>query len=274
MVARRQSSYVKASEFARGLLRRLVDLCVDAVRDRRTSKRWNEETFNRYDSKIFAITDRIRKRYPTQPILSDISIDGRLDFDDHPILSSRDLVEAWEVNDRLNAFYHLAREGAFADFRRCALPTCARYFYPLRPERLYCSPECQRKHYKQDPDRQREAARYQKDYYHDYQSAEAMRIKARFGIKALHERREQRLRSAKLKTSKSHPSNKNERFADARRISTDAAAPRAKRASKTAKRDLTFSDLAELFLDASKRKREARSASKKTAARIPGKGRR
>jgi hypothetical protein len=124
-----------------------------------------------YVEKINLIVNRIREHYPAGPQLRDFAgPDGRIVFVDRPIVSPpSDLSrfsEVHEANYVLKQYRLLTDEGAFADFRRCALKTCDKYFFPLRPERRYCSDVCQAKHYMQNPLRGKKNAADQKVYYY------------------------------------------------------------------------------------------------------------
>jgi len=66
----------------------------------------------------------------------------------------------------LKQWRFLVKGRAFAAFRRCALRTCNKYFFPLRPERRYCSDACQGKDYMDDPLRTKKNAAYQKVNYY------------------------------------------------------------------------------------------------------------
>jgi hypothetical protein len=176
--ARADVRAVRADAFARDLLRPLVELTVDLACElqKQAKKRLRFEIFERYARKIDPILKGIVEQYPTQPTLSDFSdFTGIPMFLYRPIPSGRDYAKALAVSSRLEEFLWLASEGVFADFRRCALPTCASYFYPLRPERLYCSPGCQRTHYKQSPEYKKKNREYQRAYYRAHFSSEAKR---------------------------------------------------------------------------------------------------
>jgi hypothetical protein len=167
--ARVELRHARAEAFARGIFRPLVDLTVDLTKELQQQKRRSLrfKIFEAYSLKIDTILKRIVEEYPTQPKLSDFSdVNGIPVFSHHPIYSGRHYEKALAVSDRLRHFLWLADEGVFADFRRCAFPTCTNYFYPLRPERLYCQDACQRQRYLQDPRRKDKNAADQKVHYY------------------------------------------------------------------------------------------------------------
>jgi hypothetical protein len=159
------------------------------------------ETSARYCRTINPILKRIRRLYPTEcqlVICPDLDVPA---FSDEPAVHESEtrgwgerIHEITRAQDGMDWFRLLARDGAFSDIRRCALTTCSKYFFPLRPERRYCSDRCQRKDYKQSSEYKEQTANYQKAYYEDYASPEAKKYKARYGMAALHERRERRQR--------------------------------------------------------------------------------
>jgi hypothetical protein len=71
-----------------------------------------------------------------------------------------------DLQVRLDGFRFLAEQGAFADFCRCALPTCGKSFFSLRRKRRYCSDACQRVHYSQSPERKRKNREHVLAFYH------------------------------------------------------------------------------------------------------------
>jgi hypothetical protein len=117
------------------------------------------------------------RRYPVQPaLLFDPDEDRAPTFDEFPLAPApkgRDeeefVDEISAVQDGRDRFLLLAHHRAFADFRRCALPACGKYFFPLRPERRYCSKACQRVHYR-GPEQEKKNAKYQKEYYRRWHS--------------------------------------------------------------------------------------------------------
>jgi hypothetical protein len=161
------------------------------------------ETSVRYCRTINPILRRIRRLYPTECQLvigPDLDVPA---FSDEPAVHQSE--HSWgeridkitRAQDGMDWFRLLARDGAFSDIRRCALMTCNKYFFPLRPERRYCSDKCQRKHYKQSAEYKTQTANYQKAYYEDYGSTEAKKYRARHGMAALHRRHEERQRERK-----------------------------------------------------------------------------
>jgi len=175
-------------EFARGLIRPLVEVTLDYLRKRQKQKRKSREvrfsTFERYIDDMAPLLNVIEKRYPTRPAVDDETFwTGRpafiyelipLDRHDRSELASG---KADEVMERLNQFFRLGREGAFAAFRRCVLPKCGNYFYALRPERRYCSKACQRNHYMQHPLRPKKSAADQKVYYYAHKILDLGKVK-------------------------------------------------------------------------------------------------
>lgn len=188
--ARFDATSARADAFARDLLRPLVELTVDAAREMRRigtgraqQKRARFNAFERYCGKIEPLFQRIEEQYPTQSMVRDsMAVTGIPTFFRHPMPSSRRDVfgslayaKLVAVSERLDEFFRLADEGIFAHFDRCALPSCRNYFYALRPERRYCSDGCQRKGHLQDPERKKQAAAYQRDYYRKFLSIEAVK---------------------------------------------------------------------------------------------------
>jgi hypothetical protein len=126
--------------------------------------------------KINAILMWIQEQFPVGLHMSDWpNPDGMPMFLDRPIVTPAAkekgsehalFEEAHAASYALKQFRFLADRRAFADFRHCALPTCRKLFFPLRPERLYCSDACQGKYYMKDPLRaKRNAAAQKVNYY-------------------------------------------------------------------------------------------------------------
>ncbi len=170
--ARADLRTAKADAYARDLLRPLVDLRIALAAEMRTQKRESGrfEVAGRYSSQIDTMVQRIEKRHPTQSKLCDFTNMMQPEFRRVPISQGRDVAKDLAVSERLEQFFWLSDEGVFADFRRCALPSCAQYFYPLRPERLYCSAGCQRIQYKQSPEYKKRNREYQREYYRQWLS--------------------------------------------------------------------------------------------------------
>jgi hypothetical protein len=162
------------------LTRLTVDLAWELRADRTPGRRGLDKRFKifvRYSRKIDPILTRIVREYPAQPaMIFDPDQDDVPTFDDLPMTPAspgQDMQEFMDdvsqAQDRMDQFRLLARHHAFADFRRCALPACGKYFFPLRPERRYCSKACQREHYR-GPEQEKENAEYQKEYYRRWNS--------------------------------------------------------------------------------------------------------
>jgi hypothetical protein len=167
----------RAKKFALDRIRPLVELILDCKRDLQKQKKSARfDTFEKYEGKFGELLNEMVKRYPIQPILSSetfatgnptfgfdynpIPKDGREIFFTQAYQNGRELIE------RLNEVILLASEDVFASFRRCALPSCGKYFYALRPERCYCSKRCQRNQYMEHPLRTKKNAADQKVYYY------------------------------------------------------------------------------------------------------------
>lgn len=168
----------------------LTQLTVDLARELRTdSTRGSRGRYKRftitagYLVKINPMLERIVRKYPALPQLV-VSPDR----DDAPTLmdmpphsrilsyksSSREnarrddllIAETRAAYNGMDQYQLLAKHCAFEAFRRCALPTCGKYFFPLRPETLYCSKGCWREHYMEDPQRkEKNAAEKRVNYY-------------------------------------------------------------------------------------------------------------
>jgi hypothetical protein len=133
------------------------------------------ETTMLYARKIDPIVKRIVRKYPTEPRL--IYCPDRSDsptFSDEPVYEGKRsydhefgaVYETFPPEVRMEQFRLLAKHGAFADFRRCALRSCNKHFFPLRSEGRYCSKSCQRTHYMKAPERKKQNAADQKVYYY------------------------------------------------------------------------------------------------------------
>jgi hypothetical protein len=196
-----------ANEFARSLIRPLMEVTLGYVRKCQKQKRKSERfrTFEEYVDNMAPLLHAIEKRYPTQPAVGDETFGtGRPTFVYELIPKGRrdrgglDFEKSRILTERLNLFFLLGREGAFAAFHRCALPTCGNYFHALRPERRYCSKRCQRNQYMEHPLRTKKNAADQKVYYYTRKILDLVKVKA---VNAAHqkayERAEKALKSAK-----------------------------------------------------------------------------
>ncbi len=140
-----------------------------------------EVSHTRGDQKRYATIQRYREKI--NPILTGIQRHKALvqlrdfpDPDGMPVLHETHAISAsglppWfetalAASYVLKQFDFLYKSRTFASFRRCALPTCRNLFFPLRPERRYCSDACQGKDYMQDPLRTKKNAAYQKVNYY------------------------------------------------------------------------------------------------------------
>jgi hypothetical protein len=171
----------RADAFARELLRPLVELTVIVRKELKEQKTRRRRAYilARYSPQIARILRRIREDYPTGPNLNEFSASmGDLEY---RYSSLRDDAKAAAVNSRLEQFLWLDEEGVFDQFRRCALPECAKYFYSLRPEGIYCSGRCQRTHYKRSDEYKEKNREYQRNYYRDFLSVRAKRKELRHG---------------------------------------------------------------------------------------------
>jgi hypothetical protein len=157
-----------------------VDLAWELRADRTPGRRGlykRGEIYVRYSRQINPLWEQIVQRYPVQPaLIFSPDQDRAPTFDELPLgpaPKGRDeeefVDEISAVQDGKDRFLLLAHHRAFADFRRCALPACGKYFFPLRPERRYCSKACQREHYR-GPEQEKENAEYQKEYYRRWNS--------------------------------------------------------------------------------------------------------
>jgi hypothetical protein len=179
-----------ANEFARGLIRPLVEVTLDYVRKWEKQKRKSEDvrfrTYDEYVGNMEPLLYAIEKRYRTQPTIADETmVTGRPTVVYEPISWTRrvfpwadlEFAKSRVLTERREQFSRLARDGAFAAFHRCALPTCGNYFHALRPERRYCSKGCQRKQYVEHPLRAKKTAADQKVYYYTHKVLELAKIK-------------------------------------------------------------------------------------------------
>ena len=144
-------------------------------------------TVQRRRPPIESILTRIHEEYPSRLHLLDrTSPDGMPLFRDRPAslgatrtktqrgarqldalgIEFQMLSRGTVVAAALRRFRFLYEHGAFAKFRRCALPTCKRYFFPQRTEARYCAKACQRQHYLQDPSRKNKNAADQRVHYY------------------------------------------------------------------------------------------------------------
>jgi hypothetical protein len=130
-------------------------------------------TFDLHQKKNNSILARIDRKYPSRLQLVGFWDDGAgrhegpnsgPDYREKPI--GRYRRDAEDVLTALRRFRLIAEYGFFANFSQCSLSTCGKYFYPLRPERRYCSDACQRTAYVQDPGRKDKNAADQKVYYY------------------------------------------------------------------------------------------------------------
>jgi hypothetical protein len=177
--AREFAKWLEADEEPQDLFRPLVDLAMAHTKYERENPRGltlePSDPFNLYKTKIDRILGRIQKRYPCQLKLVDWGDkSGKPFYARQPVRWTRR--EAWEACVMLDAFELLANAGAFAVFKRCALPACSKCFFALRLHRRYCSDACQRTHYDESPKRTDANRKYQKRHYREYLSAEAKRM--------------------------------------------------------------------------------------------------
>ncbi len=192
----------------------LTQLTVDHVREQRTVRSRGllkrHTTGLPYVKKINLILVRIQEQYPVRLQMRDFAApDGRIVFHDRPIITPsaekacarapqrfaraaaerKRFEKLGEKMDRfdeahtasyaLKMFHFLADHDAFAAFRRCELRACGKYFFPLRPERCYCSKGCQRKHYMEDPKRKDKNAAEQKVNYYTHKVTDLAKLAAK-----------------------------------------------------------------------------------------------
>jgi hypothetical protein len=167
------------------------------------------KTVVRFAGKIDPILQQIVRKYPCEPRLGfDPDRDDVPLFDDAPVYSGKRgynrttgvFDETFPAEVGMSQFRLLADHAAFADFRRCALSTCNKYFFPLRSEGLYCSKGCQSKHYRQDPERKKQNAADQKVYYYTQMVLDLAKLAAKNPTyQKQHHRAEKQLTLAKAK---------------------------------------------------------------------------
>jgi hypothetical protein len=162
------------------------------------------KVFDQYEKKINQILEKIAKRYPTR-----IELTGFGDRDSgrkaatldptepspvaapefHEVPQGRgSRPEAWSVCSAMDQFLWLAHHGVFSNFRRCERADCKECFLARRPEARYCSTECQRKEYEQDPERKKRRAEYQRNHYHAYLSVAAVKRRKQLLTRTRHEK--------------------------------------------------------------------------------------
>ena len=136
-----------AKDFARDRIRPLVELILDFRRDFQKQKKRSArfETFEKYQGKVDPLLTGIAKLYPIQPVLSDATFGTGIPmFADEPIppkggrepIFTQAYQNGLELTARLNQFFRLASEDAFAAFRRCALPSWGSTFTRCGPRAL------------------------------------------------------------------------------------------------------------------------------------------
>jgi hypothetical protein len=178
-----------ANEFARDLISPLVEVTLDYKRkcqkQKRKSKDVRFDTYEEYVDNMAPLLHAIEKLCPTEPIVGDETfVTGKPTFVYEPIPKGRrdrgglEFEKSRVLTERLNQFFRLGREGIFAAFHRCALPTCGNYFHALRPERRYCSKGCQRNQYMEHPLRTKKNAADQKVYYYTRKLLDLAKLKA------------------------------------------------------------------------------------------------
>lgn len=170
------TSFLNATGGTQGLCRTLVDLTI-ACSTIATGSRQQEA---RLSSGGFGPLSYRRK---ARSIVARIEPPSRLDvvdFDDDevregkragiwPVWSRRPLKPSREslvVMGWLNIFASFSEGRVLARLRRCPLPTCNKYFFPLRSDGRYCSKACLRTHFMHDPKRKALNAADQKIYYY------------------------------------------------------------------------------------------------------------
>src|SRR5467141_2100138 len=138
------AEWINSEEKIAKVFRQLTELTADLARELLRTRRGRSKTLDRYAGKIDPILRLIAKRYPTQVELANFPFSDDMPvFDEQPVCPIRPgkrasaaaldkLKDAAAAAYGLRQFRWLADHGAFADFRRCALAACNKYFFPLR----------------------------------------------------------------------------------------------------------------------------------------------
>jgi hypothetical protein len=111
---------------------------------------------------------RLVKRFPTFP-----SFAGRDAKSGQPLFLPVPLYAQQQTDDRIPTFLledllMLARNGSLLRVRRCALPSCQRFFYAKRGDHEYCSRNCRRKRTRETQKFKKKNQQYQRRHYRKF----------------------------------------------------------------------------------------------------------
>jgi hypothetical protein len=136
-----------------------------------------------YGHKIDQIKEQIAKEYPTWKRVVDVSYDGAIVFAEGAMLLGRSVIkqmeEQIEAAALLGAYHYLSENGMFAKLWRCSsrLPSgdrCRTLFFVHRNTKAMMCSRCSRRNYNRRPEVKRGNANYQRKYYHDWLSVDAV----------------------------------------------------------------------------------------------------
>jgi hypothetical protein len=184
------AEWLNSSGEQQGLFWRLVDVTVAATKHEQQRKKIvnvldPSDAFYTYQRKFNRLVNRIDK-HPLPRRLNMLSwglVDQLPTIREVAVRRSGSKEETRLLQLRTLEF--LATHGAFANFHRCALPSCARGFFAFPRQQRYCSDDCQRVHYDEADQRKTNNRKYQRKHYREWKSAEAKRMQklaARRGI--------------------------------------------------------------------------------------------